>query len=156
MRRFYGPLVIGTSTIRYVLTGHAVYTYSLIDLIGRIVLCTGYNYAVNWKNVNGIIYLICSQIFYQLPLPGITFWSVLTVLEGGWGTRMRNQSEMRKEKWAGLENLWSTSAVVLWMGFVAAAVARYLAWRFARDFMIPLMLVSASATVGSLYYTLLK
>jgi hypothetical protein len=39
---------------------------------------------------------------------------------------------------------------------VAAAVARYLAWRFARDFMIPLMLVSASATVGSLYYTLLK
>jgi hyaluronan synthase len=156
MRRFYGPLIIGIFTIRYVLTGYTAHTYSLIDLIGRIILCTGYNYTVNGKSVNGITYLICSQIFYQLPLPGIMFWSVLTVLEGGWGTRMRNQSEQRKERWAGLENLWSTSAVVLWMGFVAAAVARYLAWRFAREFMIPLMLISASATVGSLYYTLLK
>jgi hyaluronan synthase len=156
MRRFYGPLIIGIFTIRYVLTGYTAHTYSLIDLIGRIILSTGYNYAVNGKNANGITYLICSQIFYQLPLPGIMFWSVLTVLEGGWGTRMRNQSEQRKERWAGLENLWSTSAVVLWMGFVAAAVARYLAWRFAREFMIPLMLISASATVGSLYYTLLK
>jgi hyaluronan synthase len=156
MRRFYGPLIIGIFTIRYVLTGYTAHTYSLIDLIGRIILCSGYNYALNGKNVNGITYLICSQIFYQLPLPGIMFWSVLTVLEGGCGTRMRNQSEQRKERWAGLENLWSTSAVVLWMGFVAAAVARYLAWRFAREFMIPLMLISASATVGSLYYTLLK
>jgi hyaluronan synthase len=156
MRRFYGPLIIGIFTIRYVLTGYTVHRYSLIDLIGRIILCTGYNYLVNGKNVNGIIYLIGSQIFYQLPLPGIMFWSVLTVLEGGWGTRMRNQSEQKKERWAGLENLWSTTAVVVWMSFVAAGITRYIATRLAPDLMVPLMLVSSAATMLGLYRVLLK
>lgn len=156
MRRFYGPLVIGIFTIRYVLTGYTVHTYSLLDLIGRIILCTAYNYLVNGKNVNNIVYLICSQVFYQLPLPGIMFWSVLTVLEGGWGTRMRNESEQRKERWAGWDNLWSTTAVVAWMGFVAAAITRYVASRFAPDFIAPLMIVAGAAAVLSLYRALLK
>jgi hyaluronan synthase len=156
MRRFYGPLIIGIFTIRYVLTGYTVHTYSAKDLIGRIVLCTGYNFLVNGKNVNGIMFLVGSQIFYQLPLPGVMFWSVLTVLEGGWGTRMRNQSEQRKEKSSGLENLRSTTAVVVWMGIVAAAIARYIAFRMAPDFMIPLMLASSAATVVGLYSVLLR
>ncbi|KAF4625956.1 hypothetical protein G7Y89_g12207 [Cudoniella acicularis] len=155
MRRFYGPLIIGVFTIRYVLTGYTVHTYSLTDLVGRIVLCTVYNRLLNKDNVNGIGYLICSQIFYQLPLPGIMFWSVVTALEGGWGTRMRNQSETRKGRRAGFENLWSTTAVVLWMGFVAAAMARFIACRIAPDLLVQLMLVSSSVTVVSLYYALL-
>lgn len=155
MRRFYGPLIIGVFTIRYVLTGYTVHTYSLLDLVGRIILCTAYNYAVNGKNVNKITYLITSQIFYQLPLPGIMFWSVLTVLEGGWGTRMRSSGEQRKERWAGLENLWSTTAVVAWMGFVAAAVARFVCWRVCPEFLGPAMWLSAAATTGTLFWNLL-
>ena len=156
MRRFYGPLIIGVFTIRYALTGYTVHTYSLIDLIGRIILCTCYNGLFNKKHVNGIFYLVFSQIFYQLPLPGIMFWSVVTVLEGGWGTRMRNQSEMQKGRWAGLENLWSTTAVVVWMGFVGAAIARFVAFRLAPQFMMELMLVSSASVVISLFYALLK
>jgi hyaluronan synthase len=155
MRRFYGPLIIGVFTIRFVLTGHTVHTYSMVDLLGRIVLCTCYNRLFNRNNVNGIAYLIWSQIFYQLPLPGIMFWSVVTALEGGWGTRMRNQSETQKGKKAGFENLWSTTAVVVWMGFVAAAIARVVAFRLAPGFMVQLMLICSSATMGSLYYVLL-
>jgi len=69
---------------------------------------------------------------------------------------MRNQAEQRKERWAGLENLWSTSAVVLWMGFVAAAMARFVAFRLANEFIVPIMVVSALSTVGTLYWMLLK
>ncbi|KAH6681522.1 glycosyltransferase family 2 protein [Halenospora varia] len=155
MRRFYGPLIIGVFTIRYVLTGYTVHTYSLTDLLGRIVLCTAYNRLVNKDNVNGVGYLIFSQMFYQLPLPGIMFWSVVTALEGGWGTRMRNQSETRKGRRAGFDNLWSTTAVVVWMGFVGAAFARFIAVRIAPQLMVQLMLVSSSVTVISLYYALL-
>lgn len=156
MRRFYGPLIIGVFTIRYVLTGYTVHTYSLLDLVGRIILCTCYNGLFNKKHVNGIFYLVFSQIFYQLPLPGIMFWSVVTVLEGGWGTRMRNQSEMQKGRWAGLENLWSTTAVVIWMGFVAAAIARFVSVRLAPMFMTELMLLSSAVVVITLFYVLLK
>ncbi len=156
MRRFYGPLIIGVFTIRYVLTGYVVRTYSLFDLIGRIVLCTAYNGLFIQQHVYGLFYLVFSQIFYQLPLPGIIFWSVVTALEGGWGTRMRNQSEMKKGQWAGLENLWSTSAVVVWMGFVGAAIARFVSSRLAPQFMVELMLLSSTAVVVSLFYVLLK
>jgi len=156
MRRFYGPLIIGVFTIRYVLTGYVVRTYSLFDLIGRIVLCTAYNGLFIQQHVYGLFYLVFSQIFYQLPLPGIIFWSAMTALEGGWGTRMRNQSEMKKGQWAGLENLWSTSAVVVWMGFVGAAIARFVSSRLAPQFMVELMLLSSAVVVVSLFYVLLK
>ena len=155
MRRFYGPLIIGIFTIRYVLTGYVVHAYSAQDLLGRIILCTLYNQSVARNTTNGIAFLILSQIFYQLPLPGIMFWSVATVLEGGWGTRMRNQSETQKGRRAGLENLWSTTAVVVWMGFVAAAFARSAASRLAPAFMVQIMLLCSSTTVATLYYVLL-
>jgi hyaluronan synthase len=156
MRRFYGPLIIGIFTIRYVLTGYTVHAYSLLDLAGRILLCTAYNRLYNKDNVNGLAYLVWSQVFYQLPLPGIMFWSVVTVLEGGWGTRMRNQSETQKGRRASREHLWSITAVVVWMGFVAAALARFVAFRVAPDFMAELMVVAAAATVVSLFYVLLR
>ncbi len=77
------------------------------------------------------------------------------MLEGGWGTRMRSESEQKKERWAGLENLWSTTAVVVWMGFVAAALTRFVAYRLAPTLVVPLMGVSSAATVVGLFYTLL-
>jgi hyaluronan synthase len=155
MRRFYGPLIIGLFTIRYVLTGYICHAYSVQDLFGRIILCTVYNYSVVKNNSNSIAMLVLSQIFYQLPLPGIMFWSVVTVFEGGWGTRMRNQSETQKGRKAGMENLWSTTAVVVWMGFVAAAIARLIASRIVPGLVLEMMLVSSAATVGSLFYLLL-
>jgi hyaluronan synthase len=155
MRRFYGPLIIGVFTIRYVFTGYSVHTYSLLDLLFRVALCTSYNFWCNKSHVNSIKYLVLSQIFYQLPLPGIMFWSVLTVLEGGWGTSMRNQTEQKKNRHAAWDNLWSTSAVVMWMGFVGAAVARFVAGRVAPHLLNQLMGLAWVATVGTLYYTLL-
>ncbi|KAM3069290.1 hypothetical protein ACMFMG_010797 [Clarireedia jacksonii] len=155
MRRFYGPLIIGVFTIRYVFTGYSVHTYSLLDLFFRIALCTSYNFWCNKSHVNSIKYLVLSQIFYQLPLPGIMFWSVVTVLEGGWGTSMRNQTEQKKNRHAAWDNLWSTSAVVVWMGFVGAAVARFVAGRVAPHLLNQFMGLAWVGTVGTLYYTLL-
>ena len=155
MRRFYGPILFGIVTIRYVLTGHIVFAYSPLDLAGRIILCALYNFLCNKENVNSIFHLIWSQVFYQLPLPGIMIWSVVTVLEGGWGTSMRNQGERRKRNpwW---EKLWSTTAVVLWMGFVGAGLAKYVASRLVPQKEAEVMILSAVSTVVTLYYYLLR
>ncbi|KAK6613262.1 chitin synthase 4 [Botrytis cinerea] len=82
MRRFYGPLIIGVFTIRYVFTGYTVHAFQSWDFVLRVALCTCYNFWRNKSHVASIKYLVLSQIFYQLPLPGIMFWSVVTVLEG--------------------------------------------------------------------------
>ncbi|CAD6441976.1 7d519cfd-6318-4743-8fe4-fdcebdff523b [Sclerotinia trifoliorum] len=155
MRRFYGPLIIGVFTIRYVFTGFTVHALQSWDFLLRVVLCTGYNFWRNKSHVGSIKYLVLSQLFYQLPLPGIMFWSVLTVLEGGWGTGMRNADEQKKSRYAGWDNLWSTTAVVIWMGFVAAAVARWVISYVAPAFLVEAMIFAGATSVGSLYWTLL-
>ncbi|THV51028.1 hypothetical protein BGAL_0126g00180 [Botrytis galanthina] len=155
MRRFYGPLIIGVFTIRYVFTGYTVHAFQSWDFLLRVALCTCYNFWRNKTHVASIKYLVLSQIFYQLPLPGIMFWSVVTVLEGGWGTSMRSANEQKKSRFAGWDNLWSTTAVVTWMGFVGAAVARWVTSHLAPAFMVEAMIFAGVTSVGSLYWTLL-
>lgn len=156
MRRFYGPLLIGVLTIRYALTGHVVHSYSLTDLLLRVLLCTAYNLATNKEKINGVYCLVFSQIFYQLPLPGIMAWSCLTVWEGGWGTTMRNQSESAKHVRVAWENIWSTVAVASWMGIVAAAFARYIGEMIGTEWLVQIMVVSGSCTAGILLRCLLS
>ncbi|KAI9648410.1 hypothetical protein NHQ30_003044 [Ciborinia camelliae] len=155
MRRFYGPLIIGVFTIRYVLTGYTVHSFQSWDFLLRVILCTCYNFWRNKTHISSIKYLFLSQIFYQVPLPGIMFWSVLTVLEGGWGTSMRSATEQKKSRSVRWDNLWSTTAVVIWMGFVGAAFARWIFGVFAPAFMVQAMIVSWVAAVGGLYWALL-
>ncbi|KAJ8066294.1 hypothetical protein OCU04_005374 [Sclerotinia nivalis] len=155
MRRFYGPLIIGVFTIRYVFTGYTVHALQFWDFLLRVALCTSYNFWRNKSHVASIKYLVLSQLFYQLPLPGIMFWSVLTVLEGGWGTSMRNANEQKKSRFAGWDNLWSTTAVVIWMGFVGAAAARWVTSYVAPAFLVEAMIFAGATSVGSLYWTLL-
>lgn len=155
MRRFYGPLCIAVFTVRYVLHGDVVYGYSLFDLAARVFLCTAYNYFSSRQHVKSWAILAASQVFYQLPLPGIMFWSVLTVLEGGWGTRMRSKKEAQKEVHAGWENLGAVLAVTTWMAFVAAAIGRYVMGRIAPEWIGPGMVTAAICISGLLLWGLL-
>ena len=156
MNRFYGPLSIMVVTARYVLRGDSDRAYSLIDVFLRIALCTTYNFICNRRHVCSWIFLAVSQIFYQLPLPGIIVYSTATALEGGWGTSMRNRTESQKAKGGGWGHLRSVSAVVAWMALVAAAVARYTATAFAPAWRLELMVLSAVSAAGVLYYFLLR
>ena len=156
MRRFYGPLAIGIFTIRYVLTGEVVHAYSIQDLACRMILCTVYNFLCNRKHAHSLFFLMLSQLFYQLPLPGIIFWSTVTVLEGSWGTRMRSQKETKKRGNVAMENIGAVLAVVAWMGFVAACVARYFTSRLAPGSEVEMMIVSVTVTVVILFYVLVR
>ena len=156
INRFYGPLSIMVVTLRYVFHGDADRVYSLMDVFARIALCTTYNFLCNRRHVCSWLYLALSQIFYQLPLPGIIVYSTLTALEGGWGTSMRNRKETQKARGGGWDHLKAVSAVVAWMALVAAALARYLAASFAPAYRLQLMVLSAVGAAGTLFYFLLR
>ena len=156
MNRFYGPLSIMVTTARYVLYGTSDRAYSLLDVFLRIVLCTTWNYIANRGRVCNWAFLAISQVFYQLPLPGIIVYSTITALEGGWGTSMRNRKESQKAKGGGWDHLRSVTAVVCWIALVAAAVARYLTTMYAPAWRLQLMVLSAVTAAATLYYFLLR
>lgn len=144
-------------TLRYVINGDVVRAYSVYDILARIVLVTTYN-LVCYKRQAGcsLAFLAVSQIFYQLPLPGLIVYATFTALEGGWGTSMRNRREVQKSRGAGWEHLRALAAIVTWIGIVAAAIGRWIANSFAPTLTMPLMLGMALCTMGTLYYSLLR
>lgn len=156
MNRFYGPISIMVVTFRYVFHGDSNRAYSLVDLFLRIALCTTYNYLCNRRHVCSWLFLAISQIFYQLPLPGIIVYSTATALEGGWGTSMRNKKEAQKAKGGGWDHLRAITAVVCWVALAAAAIARYFSTAFAPAWRLQLMLLSAAGTAATSYYFLLR
>lgn len=157
MNRFYGPVSVLLLTIRYVLTGHVLRAYSVYDVLARVFIITTYNLVCYKREVKcSLIFLLISQAFYQLPLPGLIIYATFTALEGGWGTSMRNRKEVQKAKGAGWEHIRVITAIVTWMGIVAAAFARWFANTYTPNMTLPLMLVSASSVMTGLYYVLLR
>lgn len=157
MNRVYGPLSVMVLTIRYVFFGDVVRAYSIYDILSRIFLVTTYNLLCYRREaVCSILFLAISQVFYQLPLPGLIVYASITALEGGWGTSMRNRKETQKAKGAGWEHIRAIAAVVTWTGVVAAALGRWFANSYAPNHVLPLMWGSAMCVMGGLYYLLLR
>ncbi len=152
--RTFCPFIIGYYTIRYVLTGKSDHTIAMTDIACRLLLCSGYNFVRNrnrivWKNA---IWLVLSQLFYQLPLPGIFCWGLLTALEGGWGTSMRSPGEMAKPHSGWRSRIWSTSFVIVWIGFVGSAVGKYLSRYFGFDSVLEFRIIATSFIFPSVLF----
>lgn len=157
MNRFYGPLSVMLLTLRYVFLGQVVRAYSLYDIILRVSLVTTYNLLCYRREVAcSLFFLAVSQVFYQLPLPGLILYASFTALEGGWGTSMRNRKEVQKARGAGWDHIQEIAAVVSWLGLVAAASARWFANSWVPLLVQPMMWGSAICVMGGLYYALLK
>ncbi|KAK7706840.1 hypothetical protein SLS57_009511 [Botryosphaeria dothidea] len=139
LRRVYGPLAMATITARFVWDGSAPFPLSLADIAARLVLCATYN-VVCFGNYMGTVrhwsLLFASQIFYQIPLPGIAVWSCVTMLQSGWGTQMRSAQHRMKAPHPGWENVGTVLAVSAWMGLVAGALARIVISRIRADVVV--------------------
>ncbi|EKG21103.1 hypothetical protein MPH_01588 [Macrophomina phaseolina MS6] len=133
IRRVYGPLAMAVFTIRYAWNGSAPFAFSPLDMFLRLVVCSLYNIVFFRQHVNAVRHwtlLLLSQLFYQIPLPGIAVWSCLTMLQGSWGTSMRGSAEKRRARHPGWENLGTVLAISAWLGVVGAATARWIASRW--------------------------
>ncbi|KAK0645199.1 Hyaluronan synthase 1 [Lasiodiplodia hormozganensis] len=127
LRRVYGPIATAAIVLRFVWDGSAPYPLSLTDIFARLALCAGYNavfFGQYQSTVRHWSLLFVSQVFYQIPLPGIAVWSCMTMLQNGWGTQMRSTQQRMRAPHPGWDNVGTVLAMSAWMGLVAAAVAR--------------------------------
>ncbi|EOD52497.1 putative glycosyltransferase family 2 protein [Neofusicoccum parvum UCRNP2] len=105
VRRVYGPLAMAVFTARYAWSGSVPFAFSPLDFALRLALCAGYNLLFFRRHLRGAVrhwsLLVASQLFYQVPLPGIAVWSCVTMLQGSWGTSMRGVGEKRRARHPG-------------------------------------------------------
>ncbi|CAI6331792.1 unnamed protein product [Periconia digitata] len=71
---------------------------------------------------------IPSSLFYNVPLPAIQAWSLVTVFADGWGTAMRGSKEVEGETswWRDTrKRVGEVGFFVVWMGVVGGVLGRW-------------------------------
>jgi hyaluronan synthase len=125
LKRELGTLIAGFSISYYFFTGDTILPIPLIDYIGRAIALTIYNSLRNPDRTINPWLVAPAFLFNYIPLPAVQLWSLLTLTEDGWSTSMRKASEMRKEETVA-KKWYEAGFMVVWMGIVGGAAARYL------------------------------
>ncbi|KAH0524547.1 hypothetical protein TsFJ059_007044 [Trichoderma semiorbis] len=127
-KREFGPIIAFVATMWYFFTGERLIIVFISDLLVRIVASALYNLFRNPHRLEraSLKWIVPGMFFYHLPLPAVHVWSLFTLTADGWGTSMRNSSEMAKKD-SVRQAWWETGFFVGWMGVVAGCVARWVA-----------------------------
>ncbi|KAJ5103313.1 hypothetical protein N7532_003842 [Penicillium argentinense] len=128
VKREAGPLLGFAYILYYLITGECFAYFNWYDVGIRISYTLLYNYFRNPDRgpSNSWLWIVPGLLFYNIPLPMIHLWSLITVFQDGWGTSMRSTSEMTKrgQAWKRWNDL---CFFVVWMGIVGGTLARMLA-----------------------------
>ncbi|KAB8229487.1 hypothetical protein BDV23DRAFT_182447 [Aspergillus alliaceus] len=125
MKKEVGPLLVFLCILYYLITGTRFAYFSANDAFLRVAYTIGYNWLRNPDRGprNAWVWIAPALVFYNIPLPSIHLWSMLTVFERGWGTTMRSNAELSKR-----EQFWKRAYdlgfFVVWMGIVGGTAAR--------------------------------
>ncbi|KAM0081113.1 hypothetical protein ACKRZS_006734 [Fusarium odoratissimum] len=127
-RREFGPLVVAVAVLSYFLTSHKLLYFSFPDLFLRIGITTVYNILRNPDRLRLALswYVVPGMFFYNIPLPAIHIWSLVTMTADTWGTAMRASTEIPKKD-SSRKKWFETGFFVVWMGIVGGTVSRWLA-----------------------------
>ncbi|KAJ5988768.1 hypothetical protein N7481_003978 [Penicillium waksmanii] len=125
VKREAGPLLGLAYILYYLITGECFAYFNWYDVGIRIAYTLIYNYCRNPDRgpKNSWIWIVPGLLFYNIPLPMIHLWSLITVFQDGWGTSMRSTSEMTKrgQAWKRWNDL---GFFVVWMGIVGGTLGR--------------------------------
>ncbi|KAL7898575.1 glycosyltransferase family 2 protein [Trichoderma sp. SZMC 28014] len=150
-KRELGPLIALIATMWYFFTGEQLIIVFIADLFVRVVASALYNILRNPHRLEraSLKWIIPGMFFYHIPLPGVHVWSLFTLTADGWGTSMRNNSEMAKKD-SVRQAWWETGFFVGWMAVVAGCVARWLAthYELSTGGLLLAMLVSSGAAAA--------
>ncbi|KAH7227029.1 hypothetical protein BKA60DRAFT_557118, partial [Fusarium oxysporum] len=130
-RREFGPLVVAVAVLSYFLTSHKLLYFSYPDLFLRIGMTTVYNILRNPDRLRLALswYVVPGMFFYNIPLPAIHIWSLVTMTADTWGMAMRASTEIFKKD-SSRKKWFETGFFVVWMGIVGGTVSRWLANEF--------------------------
>ncbi|KAJ4397285.1 hypothetical protein N0V93_001509 [Gnomoniopsis smithogilvyi] len=130
LRRELAHLVVFVQCLLYLFTDISLLSFNMPDLGLRIVGIAVYNFARNpdRQAAGAIFWMIPGLLFYNVPLPAIEAWSLVTMTADTWGNTMRSSSERAKKE--SLRKKWFESGFfVVWMGLVGAMLAKWLSSR---------------------------
>ncbi|GLI73655.1 hypothetical protein PoHVEF18_001875 [Penicillium ochrochloron] len=128
IKREAGPLLGFGYILYYLITGRCFAYFNWYDVGIRVVYTLLYNFFRNPDRgpTNYWLWIGPGLLFYNIPLPMIHLWSLVTVFQDGWGTSMRSTSELSKrgQAWKRWNDL---GFFVVWMGIVGGTLARMFA-----------------------------
>lgn len=111
------------------------------DLGLRLLGIAVYNFLRNpdRQSAGAVLFMVPGLLFYNVPLPAVQAWSLVTLTADTWGNSMRSSSERAKKD--PLRKKWYESGFfVVWMGAVGAMLAK---WLSARLGFLPFQMVSS-------------
>ncbi|KAJ5232216.1 hypothetical protein N7468_005172 [Penicillium chermesinum] len=125
IKREFGPLLGLLYILYYLFTGKSFAYFNWYDVGIRVSYTLLYNYTRNPDRgpSHSWFWVIPGLLFYNIPLPMIHLWSLITVFQDGWGTSMRATAELSKrgQAWKRWNDL---GFFVVWMGVVGGTAAR--------------------------------
>jgi len=126
VRRFYIPYSIAVRTVTYLQYGRTSNETTLPDIALRVLLCSLYTMFRDGHKVSMFLYLCLSQFFtYSLQFP-VLLWALVTLLDGTWGTAMRNAHQRKRDLSAWRQHVALLTFVSLWIGLFGASLLKYL------------------------------
>lgn len=151
LRRELAHLVVFVQCLLYLFTDKSLLSFNMPDLGLRLLGIAIYNFLRNpdRQSASSVLWMMPGLLFYNVPLPAVQAWSLVTLTADTWGTSMRSSSEKAKKD--SLRKRWFESGFfVVWMGAVGAMFAKWLStrWDLLPSQMLLAMVAAAVSCTG--------
>lgn len=130
LRREVAHLIVFVQCLLYLFTEHNLLYFNMPDFGLRIVGIAVYNFLRNpdRQSTAAVLWMVPGLLFYNIPLPAVQAWSLVTLTADTWGNSMRSSTEQAKKE--SLRKRWFESGFfVVWMGCVGAMLAKWISTR---------------------------
>ncbi|KAG8162273.1 hypothetical protein KVR01_008038 [Diaporthe batatas] len=132
LRRELAHLVVFVQCLLYLFTEHNLLYFNMPDFGLRIIGIALYNFLRNpdRQSTAAVVWMIPGLLFYNVPLPAVQAWSLVTLTADTWGNCMRSSTE-RAKKESTRKKWFESGFFVIWMGVVGAMLAKWVSTRMA-------------------------
>lgn len=130
LKREFTHLVVFVQGIMYICSETSLVPMNMFDLLIRLFGLAFYNFLRNpdRQSANAVFWMIPGLMFYNIPLPAVQAWSLITITADTWGNSMRSSSERVKKDSLG-KKWYEAGFVVAWMGVVGIILTKWLSVR---------------------------
>ncbi|KAI0021845.1 hyaluronan synthase [Xylariomycetidae sp. FL0641] len=128
LRRQLTGLSVLVIAIVYLFTGVVTLRFSIQDYLRRMAFTLLYLAFRNPLRPSFQEWLLAipANLFYNIPLPAVQFWSLITLFNDSWGTSMRSSKELSRHSKLRAK-VWEVGFFVAWIGIIGGVLGRYVA-----------------------------
>ncbi|KAI1343161.1 hyaluronan synthase [Xylariaceae sp. FL0016] len=114
--------------LTYLFTGVVTLRFSWQDYARRLLFTLLYLALRNplRPSFQEWLWSVPANLFYNVPLPAVQFWSLVTLFNDSWGTSMRSSKELSRHSKL-RQKMWEVGFFVVWIGLFGGVLGRYVA-----------------------------